>query len=93
MSSLHLARYPCANIDQAIQAILLGLAFITLVLRGWARVLAQQSVWALADVLAWAGWVFTLGWFICSTMALRILIDNPAQTEELIVESVEYLKV
>ncbi|KAJ4026693.1 hypothetical protein NW752_001647 [Fusarium irregulare] len=77
----------------AIQAILLGLAFITLVLRGWARVLAQQSVWALADVLAWAGWVFTLGWFICSTMALRILIDNPAQTEELIVESVEYLKI
>lgn len=93
MSLLHPASYPCADIDQAIQAVLLGLAFVTLVLRGWARVLSQQSLWILTDVLAWAGWVFTLGWFICSTMALQILIDNPAKTEELIVESEEYLKV
>ncbi|KAF5549064.1 hypothetical protein FMEXI_4406 [Fusarium mexicanum] len=47
----------------------------------------------MPDILAWLGWVFSLGWFICSTLALRILIDNPAIGSELVVNSVEYLKI
>jgi hypothetical protein len=81
------------NASIAIQAILLVLTFAVLLLRGWARVLSHQSIFTPTDLFAWAGWIFTLGWFICSTLALRILIDNPAYTEELLVDSVEYLKI
>lgn len=72
---------------------LLILALVVLVLRCWANYLMKQALFSVPDILAWLGWVFSLGWFICSTLALRILIDNPAVGSELIVNSVEYLKV
>ncbi|KAJ4246031.1 hypothetical protein NW762_013776 [Fusarium torreyae] len=76
-----------------IQALLLVLALIVLILRCWARILLKQSLLNLSDFFAWLGWLFTLGWFICSTLALRILIDTPAVGTELTVNSVAYLKI
>jgi hypothetical protein len=58
-----------------------------------ARYLSKQPVLNLSDAFAWFGWLFTLGWFICSTLALKILIDTPAIGDELVVNSVPYLKV
>ncbi|KAF4946978.1 hypothetical protein FSARC_14072 [Fusarium sarcochroum] len=77
----------------AIQALLLVLALVVLILRCWARILLKQSLLNLSDLFAWLGWLFTLGWFICSTLALRILIDTPAVGTELTVNSVAYLKI
>ncbi|RKK09437.1 hypothetical protein BFJ66_g8674 [Fusarium oxysporum f. sp. cepae] len=81
------------NTSIGIQAVLLILALVVLVLRCWANYLMKQALFSVPDILAWLGWVFSLGWFICSTLALRILIDNPAVGSELIVNSVEYLKI
>ncbi|KAI8395773.1 hypothetical protein FOFC_21303, partial [Fusarium oxysporum] len=81
------------NTSIGIQAVLLILALVVLVLRCWANYLMKQALFSVPDILAWLGWVFSLGWFICSTLALRILIDNPAVGSELIVNSVEYLKL
>ncbi|KAF5024155.1 hypothetical protein F66182_3790 [Fusarium sp. NRRL 66182] len=75
-----------------IQALLLALALIVLALRCYARLLLKQSLLNLGDFFAWLGWFFTLGWFICSTLALRILMDTPAVGDELSVNSVPYLK-
>ncbi|KAF4339922.1 hypothetical protein FBEOM_6146 [Fusarium beomiforme] len=80
------------NTSIGIQAVLLVLALIVLLLRCWANYLLKRSLLNLSDLFAWLGWVFSLGWFICSTRALRILIDNPAVGSELVVDSVEYLK-
>ncbi|CAJ0543596.1 Ff.00g038300.m01.CDS01 [Fusarium sp. VM40] len=76
-----------------IQAILLALALVVIVLKSLARVLSKQSVLNLSDAFAWFGWLFTLGWFICSTLALKILLDTPAIGDELVVNSVPYLKI
>ncbi|KAF5246218.1 hypothetical protein FANTH_6985 [Fusarium anthophilum] len=80
------------NTSIAIQAVLLVLALVVLILRSWAHYLLKQSLLNLSDIFAWLGWVFSLGWFICSTLALKILIDNPAIGPELVVNNVEYLK-
>ncbi|KAG4282373.1 hypothetical protein FPRO06_09046 [Fusarium proliferatum] len=80
------------NTSIGIQAVLLVLALVVLILRCWANFLMKQALFSLPDIFAWLGWVFSLGWFICSTLALRILIDNPAIGSELVVNSVEYLK-
>ncbi|KAH7233097.1 hypothetical protein BKA59DRAFT_487660 [Fusarium tricinctum] len=76
-----------------IQAILLALALFVIVLKSLARYLSKQPVLNLSDAFAWFGWLFTLGWFICSTLALKILIDTPAIGDELVVNSVPYLKI
>ncbi|CVK97771.1 uncharacterized protein FPRO_11256 [Fusarium proliferatum ET1] len=81
------------NTSIGIQAVLLVLALVVLILRCWANFLMKQALFSLPDIFAWLGWVFSLGWFICSTLALRILIDNPAIGSELVVNSVEYLKI
>ncbi|KAI5460711.1 hypothetical protein BGZ63DRAFT_249979 [Mariannaea sp. PMI_226] len=81
------------NTSIGIQAVLLVLALIVLMLRCWARFLLKQSMVSTPDIFAWLGWLFTLGWFICSTLALRILINTPAIGDELVVNSVSYLKI
>ncbi|EEU37339.1 uncharacterized protein NECHADRAFT_97074 [Fusarium vanettenii 77-13-4] len=81
------------NTSIGIQAVLLVLALVVLLLRCWANYLMKQSLLSVPDIFAWLGWVFSLGWFVCSTLALRILIENPAVGSELVVNSVEYLKI
>ncbi|KAF4988783.1 hypothetical protein FGRMN_9577 [Fusarium graminum] len=81
------------NASIAIQAVLLALALCILFLKSLAQVLSKQTIFNLPDIFAWLGWLFTLGWFICSTMALKILIDTPAIGDELVVHSVPYLKI
>lgn len=77
---------------QAIQALLLGLAFGVTCMRCWIRVRLEERGLTLVDWLVWGGWLCALGWFSCSTKALYILIDHPLD-EETRSDSVDYLKV
>ncbi|KAF5025370.1 hypothetical protein F66182_2535 [Fusarium sp. NRRL 66182] len=80
------------NTSIIIQAILLGLALSVVILRCWARLRFERASLSASEYFAWLGWFFSLGWFICSTIALRILIDHPAIGERLLVNNVDYLK-
>ncbi|KAH7129062.1 hypothetical protein EDB81DRAFT_888829 [Dactylonectria macrodidyma] len=80
------------TVSIVIQGFLLGLALLVIVLRCWARLRFERATLTISEYFAWLGWFFALGWFICSTIALRILIKHPAVGEELVVNSVAYLK-
>ncbi|KAJ3539895.1 hypothetical protein NM208_g5301 [Fusarium decemcellulare] len=81
------------TVSIAIQAFLLGLALLVIILRCWARLRFERARLTISEYFAWLGWLFSLGWFICSTIALQILIKHPAIGEKLVVNNVEYLKV
>jgi hypothetical protein len=76
-----------------IQALLLGLALLVIILRAWARLWFEKASLTISEYFTWLGWFFALGWFICSTIALQILIKHPAVGAELVVNNVAYLKV
>lgn len=78
---------------QVIQALLLGLALLVIILRAWARLWFEKASLTISEYFTWLGWFFALGWFICSTIALQILIKHPAVSAELVVNNVAYLKV
>ncbi|KAF4461190.1 hypothetical protein FALBO_12016 [Fusarium albosuccineum] len=80
------------KVSIAIQALLLGLALLVIILRCWARLRFERARLTISEYFAWVGWLFSLGWFICSTIALQILIKHPAIGERLLVNNVEYLK-
>ncbi|KAG5655375.1 hypothetical protein KAF25_006878 [Fusarium avenaceum] len=75
-----------------IQALLLGLALLVIILRAWARLCFEKASLTISEYFTWLGWFFTLGWFICSTIALQTLIKHPAVGAELVVNNVAYLK-
>ncbi|KAH7246678.1 hypothetical protein BKA59DRAFT_201479 [Fusarium tricinctum] len=75
-----------------IQALLLGLALLVIILRAWARLWFEKASLTISEYFTWLGWFFALGWFICSTIALQILIKHPAVGAELVVNNVAYLK-
>ncbi|KAH6974543.1 hypothetical protein BKA56DRAFT_634421 [Ilyonectria sp. MPI-CAGE-AT-0026] len=80
------------TVSIVIQGFLLGLALLVIVLRCWARLRFERASLTISEYFACIGWLFALGWFICSTVALRILIKHPAVGEELVVNNVAYLK-
>jgi hypothetical protein len=62
-------------------------------LRYWVRLGVEKRSLTFPDYLVWGGWLCTLGWFICSIVALRIQIDHPLVEPDLTTESVAYLVV
>lgn len=78
---------------QALQALFISLALSITLLRCWVRLGIEHRALTISDYFIWAGWSFALGWFICSIIALRILIHSPPIDARLSVESVAYLKV
>lgn len=91
--ALNLVRCLLIECVQVIQALLLGLALLVIILRAWARLWFEKASLTISEYFTWLGWFFALGWFICSTIALQILIKHPAVGAELVVNNVAYLKV
>ncbi|KAI8414114.1 hypothetical protein FOFC_07405, partial [Fusarium oxysporum] len=61
----------------AIQAVLLGLALFTAILRCWTRLYYERKKLTLSEYFACIGWIFALGWFITSTVSMLILVHHP----------------
>ena len=78
---------------QAIQALLVALALGVTTLRCWVRLRFERRGLTISDWLTCIGWLFVLGWFICSTIALQILLSHPPTGSRMLVDSVAYLKV
>lgn len=72
---------------------LVALALATTVLRSWIRLCLERRQLTIPDYLVWGGWFSTLGFFICSGIALYIQIDHPLVGPYLMTDSVAYLKV
>lgn len=78
---------------QSLQTVLLGLAFAVTVLRCWVRLFLEHRNLTNPDYLVWAGWFCTLGWVVCSVVALHLQIDHPLVEPDLTTDSIQYLKV
>jgi hypothetical protein len=76
-----------------LQTLLVILAFIVTLLRCWIRLGVEKRKLTLPDYLVWGGWLFTLGWYTCSIVALRIQIDHPLVLPDLTTDSQGYLIV
>ncbi|CAJ2504333.1 Uu.00g117270.m01.CDS01 [Anthostomella pinea] len=74
-----------------LQAVLLFLALSVTLLRTYVRFRIERRGLTVSDYCTWAGWLCTLGWFICSTIALNLAFTYPL-TEDGATESVAYLK-
>ncbi|KAI9162895.1 hypothetical protein HJFPF1_04490 [Paramyrothecium foliicola] len=81
------------NTSIAIQAIALSVALFVTVLRVWVRLRLEHRGLTAPDYLVWMGWLFTLGWFVCSVKALNIGRTHPVDPETGATDSVDYLKV
>ncbi|KAF2131274.1 hypothetical protein P153DRAFT_383387 [Dothidotthia symphoricarpi CBS 119687] len=77
----------------AIQALLLGLTFVVVGLRCWIRLRLERRTLTLADYFVFGGLICVVGWVVCSIKALHLQIDFPLEGEELVTNSVDYLKV
>ncbi|KAF5655220.1 hypothetical protein FHETE_11217 [Fusarium heterosporum] len=75
-----------------IQAIALFISLLVTILRGWVRLGLEQRALTAPDYLVWCGWLCTLGWFICSIMALEIGRVHPVDPDTGATDSVAYLK-
>lgn len=73
------------------QVVLVTITFVITFMRCWIRVRLENRKLTHIDWLVWGGWFCTLGWFICSTRALFIVMDHPLD-EETRSDSVDYLK-
>lgn len=62
---------------QTLQGILVALALTVTALRSWVKLRLDRRGLALPEYFAWGAWVFTLGWFLCSAIALHIQIHHP----------------
>jgi hypothetical protein len=69
------------------------LALITTLLRFWVRIGIEKRRLNIPDCLVFAGWLCSLGWVICSIVALRIQIDHPLLEPDLTTDQVSYLVV
>ncbi|KAH4101213.1 hypothetical protein HBI25_157810 [Parastagonospora nodorum] len=77
---------------QVLQALLVVLALKITVLRCWIRLRLEHRKLTLPDYFVWAGWFFTLGWFICSAVTLNLQVDHPLLPEnDFKTDSVSYL--
>ncbi|OAF99249.1 uncharacterized protein CC84DRAFT_1222950 [Paraphaeosphaeria sporulosa] len=75
------------------QAVLLSLSLVIQLLRCWIRLwVERRKSLTLPDYLVWGGWFFTLGWFVCSAVALNIQLTHPLVEPDLTTDSVEYLR-
>jgi hypothetical protein len=80
--------------SQAVQALLLSLALVIMLMRCWVRLrIEHRKHLTLPDYLVWGGWLFTLGWTVCSTIALNIQLTHPLEEPDLTTDSVQYLVV
>ncbi|OAL05591.1 hypothetical protein IQ06DRAFT_289715 [Phaeosphaeriaceae sp. SRC1lsM3a] len=77
----------------ALQAFLLALALAITSLRCWVRMHLSRQRLTIDDYLVWVGWLFMVGWFTCSSIALAIVRDHPLVGPERLTDSVKYLKV
>ncbi|CAI6334835.1 unnamed protein product [Periconia digitata] len=75
-----------------VQIALLVLALIVTLLRCWIRLWNERRALTIPDYLLWGGWICTMGWVICSAIALHIQIDNPLIGDDLLSDSIAYLK-
>lgn len=75
-----------------IQAAAIALALLVTILRIWVRLRLEHRTLTAPDYLVWCGWLFTLGWFICSIKALNLGINHPVHPVTGATDSVEYLK-
>ncbi|KAH7392307.1 hypothetical protein DE146DRAFT_136229 [Phaeosphaeria sp. MPI-PUGE-AT-0046c] len=79
-------------ISVALQGILVALALTVTILRCWIKLRLDRRKLSLPEYFAWGAWVFTLGWFICSAIALHIQIHHPlASADDPSTDSVPYL--
>ncbi|KAI3581811.1 hypothetical protein IWW34DRAFT_802641 [Fusarium oxysporum f. sp. albedinis] len=81
------------SVGIAIQAVLLGLALFTVILRCWTRLYYERKKLTLSEYFACIGWIFALGWFITSTVSMLILVHHPPAGPDLLIPSVDYQKV
>jgi hypothetical protein len=79
--------------QQILQSLLLALALATTLLRYWVRLGVEKRKLTLPDYLVWAGWLCTLGWFVCSIISLQVQIDHPLVEPDLLTDSKTYLVV
>ncbi|EGU84467.1 hypothetical protein FOXB_05022 [Fusarium oxysporum f. sp. conglutinans Fo5176] len=80
------------SVGIAIQAVLLGLALFTAILRCWTRLYYERKKLTLSEYFACIGWIFALGWFITSTVSMLILVHHPPAGPDLLIPSVDYQK-
>ncbi|EMT72420.1 hypothetical protein FOC4_g10001569 [Fusarium odoratissimum] len=80
------------SVGIAIQAVLLGLALFTVILRCWTRLYYERKKLTLSEYFACIGWIFALGWFITSTVSMLILVHHPPAGPDLLIPSVDYQK-
>jgi hypothetical protein len=79
---------------QVLQAFLVAMTLAITVLRCWIRLRIEHRNLTLPDYLVWGGWFFTVGWFLCSAIALHIQIDHPILPEnDHKTDSVSYMVV
>lgn len=78
---------------KALQAVLVSIALCITLLRFWVRLCLEQRGLTISDYCTWIGWLFTLGYFICAVISLRLAIDYPVDHETGASNSQEYLKV
>lgn len=62
-------------------------------MRSCVRLYIERRRFTLPDYLVWAGWLCSLGWFICSFLALRLQINHPLAEPDQATDSVDYLVV
>ncbi|RYC81532.1 hypothetical protein BFJ63_vAg15579 [Fusarium oxysporum f. sp. narcissi] len=80
------------SVGIAIQAVLLGLALFTVILRCWTRLYYERKKLTLSEYFACIGWIFALGWFITSAVSMLILVYHPPAGPDLLIPSVDYQK-
>ncbi|KAH4957638.1 hypothetical protein HBH77_120230 [Parastagonospora nodorum] len=76
-----------------LQALLIFLAFATTLVRSCIRLRIERRSFTLPDYFVWAGWLCSLGWFICSVLALRLQINHPLAEPDQTTDSVDYLVI
>ncbi|KAG5750666.1 hypothetical protein H9Q70_006680 [Fusarium xylarioides] len=81
------------SVGIAIQAVLLGLSLFTVILRCWTRLYYERKKLSLSEYFVCMGWIFTLGWFITSTLSMLILVRHPPDGPDGLIPSVDYQKV
>jgi uncharacterized membrane protein YccF (DUF307 family) len=66
---------------------------MTTLLRYWVRLGIERRNLTIPDHLVLGGWLCTLGWVICSIVALHIQLRHPLNEADLTTDSVAYLVV
>lgn len=55
--------------------------------------MVEHRALTFPDYLVWGGWACTAGWVACSIITLHLQVDHPLIGEDMVTDSVYYLKV